>query len=136
MIAPGKNSLVGLYRRLVVPLAAIGVAKIDECADNLPGVRVGVDGLLKTLDGIVKLIESEVDADFELLQIALDELLTDSPRQHAVVMHRFFGGLTIRATSEMLNVSVQTVERDWRLARAKLYQRLRGDGSSHFELND
>lgn len=78
-------------------------------------------------DFVVKQIESEVDADFDALQVALDELLVESPRQHAVIMHRFFGGLTIRATAEMLNVAQQTVQRDWRLARAKLYRKLRRD---------
>jgi DNA-directed RNA polymerase specialized sigma24 family protein len=40
-------------------------------------------------------------------------------------MYRFFGGLTITQAAQMLEVSKGTVERDWRLARARLYRMLR-----------
>ncbi|MCA9184540.1 MAG: ECF-type sigma factor [Pirellulaceae bacterium] len=79
------------------------------------------------LDEAVRTIESQVGADFEQLQQALDKLQRESPRQHAVIMHRFFGGLTISDTAILLEVSEQTVERDWRLARAKLFRNLKDD---------
>lgn len=76
------------------------------------------------LDDAVKWIERQVGSDFEQLQLELDKLGEESPRQHSVVMHRFFSGLSVKETAEMLNVSVPTIERDWRLARAKLLRRL------------
>jgi DNA-directed RNA polymerase specialized sigma24 family protein len=39
-------------------------------------------------------------------------------------MHRYFGGCSIRETAELLGVSEGTVERDWRIVRAKLYRLL------------
>jgi len=39
---------------------------------------------------------------------------------------RFFGGLTVEETAEVLGVSVRTVEREWTMARAWLYVQLKG----------
>lgn len=64
--------------------------------------------------------------------IALDQALTAltalDPRQGRIVELRFFGGLTIRETAEVLGVSHTIVEREWSLARAWLRRELeRGD---------
>ena len=40
---------------------------------------------------------------------------------------RFFGGLSVEETAQVLQVSPQTVMRDWRLARAWLARELRGE---------
>ena len=49
------------------------------------------------------------------------------PRQVQVVEMRFFGGLGIEETAEVLKVSTVTVKRDWRTARAWLYRELTGE---------
>ena len=74
------------------------------------------------LNATVESIEKQVGCDFGCLNCALEKLEHASPRQHAVVMHRFFGGLSVASTADILDVSVGTVERDWRLAKAKLFQ--------------
>jgi RNA polymerase sigma factor (TIGR02999 family) len=60
--------------------------------------------------------------------VALDDALKDlerlDPRQSRVVELRFFGGLDLEETAEVLNVSVGTVRRDWSLAQAWLYREL------------
>lgn len=60
--------------------------------------------------------------------VALDEALVRlaqlSDRQAAVVEYRFFGGLTQEEIAEVLGVSVPTVKRDWRMARAWLNREL------------
>ncbi len=60
--------------------------------------------------------------------LTLDEALTDleamDPRQRELVELRFFGGLGNEEIAEAMAVSVSTVERQWRLARAWLYRRL------------
>ena len=81
------------------------------------------------LDIILDEIEEQLGAGFDLLELELQRLAIESRRQHAVVMHRFFGGLTIHETAELLGVSTPTVERDWRIARARLFERLSGDHS-------
>ena len=49
----------------------------------------------------------------------------DSRRAHVIEL-RFFGGLSVEQTADVLNVSAQTVMRDWKLARAWLMRELRG----------
>lgn len=60
--------------------------------------------------------------------VALDEALTVlaelDPRHSRVVELRFFGGLGIEETAEVLQVSPATVRRDWSLARAWLHSEL------------
>jgi RNA polymerase sigma factor (TIGR02999 family) len=60
--------------------------------------------------------------------VALDEALTRlgdmDPRLEQVVEYRFFGGLTMEETAEALGTSLRTAERDWRRARAYLYEAL------------
>ncbi len=70
--------------------------------------------------------ETATAAD-ELLALdeALEELARLSPRQAAMVEARFFGGLDLQETAELLGVSEATVVRDWRLARAWLASELR-----------
>lgn len=58
------------------------------------------------------------------LDEALDALARLDPRKGRVVELRYFGGLKIEETAEFLGVSVDTVKRDWRLARAWLLARL------------
>jgi RNA polymerase sigma factor (TIGR02999 family) len=58
------------------------------------------------------------------LNDALEALADVSPRKSQVVELRFFGGLTIDETAAVLNVSGDTIRRDWRLAKAWLYREL------------
>lgn len=60
--------------------------------------------------------------------IALDEALTElieiDRQQARVVELRYFGGLTIEETAEVLQISGRAVQREWTMARAWLYQNL------------
>ncbi|WP_145178622.1 sigma-70 family RNA polymerase sigma factor [Rubripirellula lacrimiformis] len=80
-----------------------------------------------SLDIVLDNFEASNQCNFVDLESSLAELEKDSPRQREVVELRFFSGLSIPEVAEVLDVSVGTVERDWRLARAKLYQSLRGE---------
>ncbi|HEX4920135.1 MAG TPA: sigma-70 family RNA polymerase sigma factor [Candidatus Bathyarchaeia archaeon] len=62
----------------------------------------------------------------ELLAVdeALKELASVDARKSAVVELRFFGGLTVEETAAALGVSVETVMRDWKLAKAWLLREL------------
>lgn len=61
--------------------------------------------------------------------VALDEALQilekNDPRRHRVVELRFFGGLEMAAIARVLDVSLSTVEADWRAARAWLSVKLK-----------
>jgi RNA polymerase sigma factor (TIGR02999 family) len=65
-------------------------------------------------------------ADLLAVHEALEELSKTDPRKERVVELRFFGGLSIEETAEVLQVSPDTVQRDWRLAKIWLLKELSG----------
>jgi RNA polymerase sigma factor (TIGR02999 family) len=66
----------------------------------------------------------QIDFDLVALDDALNGLTRLDPQQSKIVEMRFFGGLTIEETSTALGVSVATVNREWRLAKAWLLREL------------
>ena len=68
---------------------------------------------------------------FDDLDQALTDLARLSERQAKVVELRYFGGLTIEETGEVLGISPVTVKRDWATARAWLYRELTGSDSAN-----
>ena len=66
--------------------------------------------------------QSEID--LLALNEALDELTKMDPQQARIVELKFFGGLSIEETSEVLGIGHATVERDWKMARAWLRRQL------------
>ena len=75
------------------------------------------------LDEAVALTEQR-EVDLVALDQALVELSELDRRHGRIVELRFFGGLSLDETAEVLDVSPATVKRDWSLARAWLYRRL------------
>jgi len=63
------------------------------------------------------------------LDAALTDLATFDARKSQVAELKFFGGLTLEETGHVLGLSVATVEREWKVARAWLYARLKDKGS-------
>src|SRR6202161_4609410 len=68
--------------------------------------------------------------DIVALDDALRELAEIDPRKSRVVEMRFFGGLSIKEVAEVLNISEESVQRDWRLAKVWLLLEL-SHGTSH-----
>jgi RNA polymerase sigma factor (TIGR02999 family) len=71
-------------------------------------------------------ISQERDADLVALDDALNSLAAIDERKSRVVELRFFGGLSVEETAEVLKVSPGTVMRDWRLAKLWLLHELSG----------
>jgi RNA polymerase sigma factor (TIGR02999 family) len=69
-------------------------------------------------------VGSEPDPNLMALDDALQALATIDERESKVVELRFFGGLSVEETAEVLKVSVETVMRDWRLAKIWLLREL------------
>ncbi|HKU77032.1 MAG TPA: sigma-70 family RNA polymerase sigma factor [Pyrinomonadaceae bacterium] len=65
--------------------------------------------------------------DFVALDEALTALAEIDPRKVRVVEMRFFAGLSVEEVAELLNVSKETVMRDWRLAKVWLLRELVGE---------
>jgi RNA polymerase sigma factor (TIGR02999 family) len=78
-------------------------------------------------------LENDADAttayagDLVKLNEALEELEKHNPRQARVVECRYFGGLGVEETAEVLGVSARTVKSDWAFAKAWLFEELRSD---------
>ena len=68
--------------------------------------------------------------DFEALDEALTALAARAPRKAKVVELRFFGGLSVEETAEVLRVSAITVMREWKSAKAWLYRELAGPAAN------
>jgi RNA polymerase sigma-70 factor, ECF subfamily len=71
----------------------------------------------------------ERDEDLVVLDDALKALARFDSRKAQVVELRFFGGLSVEETAEVLKVSPITVMRDWSAARAWLYREMKGESS-------
>ncbi len=70
------------------------------------------------------------------LDMALQELEKIDAEQSKIVELRYFGGLTIEETAEVLKTSPATVKREWTMARAWLYQAMSGSRESVAEPNE
>ena len=68
--------------------------------------------------------------DILALDAALDQLAELNERLTKLVELRFFGGLTVEESAETLGISSRTVKRDWRKARAFLYQALNEEAAT------
>lgn len=73
------------------------------------------------------------DLDLLALDEALAELATIDAQQARIVELRFFGGCTVDEVAELLSIGKRTVDRDWQVARAWLFERLDGSdgGDGH-----
>ncbi len=70
------------------------------------------------------ILPQERAADLIALDDALKQLAATDERKSRVVELRFFGGLSVKETAEVLGVHPATVERDWTVAKAWLYREL------------
>ncbi len=72
--------------------------------------------------------EPDQEVDLIALDDALVRLAELSPQQGRIVELRYFGGLSIEETAEVLDVSTMTVKRGWAMARAWLHREITGEG--------
>jgi RNA polymerase sigma factor (TIGR02999 family) len=83
----------------------------------------GGDVTMVSLSGVAAPVDPP-DVDVLALDEALVELTTLDPRLSRVVELKFFAGLTTSEAAHALGISTATVERDWTVARAWLFQKL------------
>lgn len=95
--------------------------------------RRGGEAQQITLNEIIELPQAQ-HKDVLALNDALDELAKVDERKSRIVELRYFGGLSVEETAEVLKVSADTVMRDWRFAKAWLQRQLSGDNSHEFAL--
>ena len=95
---------------------------VDAARSRLRKKR-GSDAIVVSLDDAPTLSSSRA-AEFVALDDALNELATLEPRRSRVVEMRYFGGMSVEETAAALNLSPDTILRDWKAAKAWLYTQL------------
>ena len=89
----------------------------------------GGDAVFVSLDAAADTPDDSHVADVLAIDEALERLAAHDPEQVQIVELRYFAGLTVEETARVVGRSPRTVKREWRLAKAWLYQELRGVGS-------
>ncbi len=100
-----------------------------DFARSRGSLKRGGDGRKLTLEERF-IVSADVPAQLVVLEEALIKLAQCDPRKSNVVELRFFGGLTVKETAEVLKVSSDTVMRDWSMARAWLLREM-DEGQRH-----
>ena len=103
---------------------------VDAARARKAGKRGGeVERLDRGADGVdldaLPAPRSDSASEICALDDALDGLARMDPRRARVIELRFYGGLTVDETAAILQISPQSVMRDWKLARAWLLRELR-----------
>jgi RNA polymerase sigma factor (TIGR02999 family) len=80
----------------------------------------GGGAIQANLDEVPEIASRPRDREIVAIDEALDALAQIDPRKAKVVELRFFGGLSVEETAEVLKISPQSVMRDWKMARAWL----------------
>jgi RNA polymerase sigma-70 factor, ECF subfamily len=104
-----------LMRRILVDFAR----KRPKASDGAEARQVSLEEAFT--------VTTEKDADLVALDDALNELAKFDERKAKIVELKFFGGLSVEETAEILNISGVTVMREWQKAKAWLYRRLSGE---------
>lgn len=99
---------------------------VDHARARRASRRGGTEHQRVPLDAIVDAVEQDQKFDLIDLDDALLQLSLWNPRHAEVVTLRFFGGWTVAEVAGHCECSVSQIEKDWRLARAWLSQKLRG----------
>jgi RNA polymerase sigma factor (TIGR02999 family) len=116
MTVQGRGHFFAMAARLMREIL------VDHARRKLAGKRGGGATIVGLDEASLEAVTSSVDV--LVLNEALDVLSALDARQCRVVELRFFAGLNIDEAAEALGISTATVEREWAMAKAWLYQRL------------
>jgi RNA polymerase sigma factor (TIGR02999 family) len=121
--SPGAAGTSPLHFKRIAARAMRQV--LVDAARRRNAEKRGAGAALVTFDEALDHAGPASAEEVEALDAALEALARVSPRQARMVEYRFFGGLDVRETADLLGVSEATVLRDWRAARAWLARELR-----------
>ena len=96
---------------------------VDHARAHQAAKRGGSDQQRLSITSAERLVQ-QPEVDLLALHEALEELTAIDPQQGRIVELKFFGGLSIEETAEVMKIGHATVERDWKMARAWLRRKL------------
>lgn len=111
-----------------IAASAMRQVLVDAARRRMAYKRGGAQAVLLSLDDAVAPAPVR-PADLIALDESLSRLEQIAPRRARIVELRFFAGLTMEQIAAMLGLSIATVEREWRAARAWLAAQLAGGGA-------
>ena len=97
---------------------------VDHARSRASRKRGGGAGQVPLDDA--QLATPELSVDVIAVDRALEAFAKIDPRRSQIVELRFFGGLSVEETADVLGISAETVKRDWRVARLWLSRELQG----------
>jgi len=122
----GQHSMRWQNRAHFFGIAAQLIRRIlVDYARTRHAAKRGADAPRLSLDEAIGVPGSERDLDLVGLDDALESLAKMDARQSRLVELRFFAGLTIEETAEVLQMSPATAKRDWTAAKAWLFREIR-----------
>ena len=101
---------------------------VDAARAKRSKKRGGGDVRVTLTDGLA--VTTEGDVDLEALNAALEALALIDERKARMIELRYFGGLSATETAAVLRISLDTVTRDWKFAKAWLSKELQPPGAS------
>jgi RNA polymerase sigma-70 factor, ECF subfamily len=107
---------------------------IDYARSHCREKRGGGQEIVPLEDAVV--FSPERATEYLRIDESLQRLTKIDPRQGKIVELRFFGGLTVDETAQVLGISPKTVKRDWSMAKAWLHGDLKEFGDSMSDLNE
>jgi RNA polymerase sigma factor (TIGR02999 family) len=96
----------------------------------------GSGGQKLSLDEVATLSGDSANESLIALDLALQKLETIDAAQSKIVELRYFGGLTIEETAEVLKISPSSIQREWTVARAWLYKTITGKPDTSIDANE
>jgi RNA polymerase sigma factor (TIGR02999 family) len=102
---------------------------VDHARTKKRAKRGGSDIRVSLSDANLK--AQAQDLDIVALDEALERLAAIDEQQSRIVELRFFSGLTVEETAEILSISTATVKRDWSMAKAWLHREISGEVEKH-----
>jgi RNA polymerase sigma factor (TIGR02999 family) len=119
----GRAHFFGIAARLMRQI-------LVDHARTRDAAKRGAGEAAEPIDSALSIAVQAMDVSVIALDRALDQLTAIDPAQARVVELRFFGGLTVEETGEVMGISTGTVKREWSMARAWLRRAVTGEPES------
>ena len=126
LVRPGDQPWHGRTHFLAIAALSMRQVLVDRARRRGAAKRGGGEQRVTLDDALLPAPQPDTGVDLVALDAALTALAALDPQQARIVELRYFGGLTVEETAEVVGVSPATVKRHWTLARAYLKKALAG----------
>jgi RNA polymerase sigma-70 factor, ECF subfamily len=129
LVKPGDQPWTGRTHFLAIAAVSMRQVLVDRARRRHAAKRGGVRQRITLDEGLLPAPAPDAGVDLVALDRALTQLAALDPQQARIVELRYFGGLTVEETADVMDSSPATVKRHWTLARAFLKKALAADAA-------